>query len=106
MLETDDLFLTAFGMVRGADLVGVDVRQVNGRKVAFFLLEGEGLELAEREYYRESLVSLPLLKSHVRRLKDVAFDAVRRDERRGDVAGVGGGYRAAQAGQPHRGGRR
>ena len=86
MLQTDDLFLGALGLVRGGELRGVEVRGMNGRRVAVFRISGPGMENTEREYHRgPSLVDLRLLKSEVRRLKDVAFEALRREERRGDA---------------------
>ena len=86
MLQTDDLFLGALGLVRGGELESVAVRGMNGRRVAVFRIAGPGMEEAEREYHRgASLVDLRLLKSEVRRLKDVAFEALRREERRGDA---------------------
>ncbi|MGH9461943.1 MAG: hypothetical protein ACRD1X_12040 [Vicinamibacteria bacterium] len=81
MIQTDDLFLGAFVLVRGGELKAVDVRGLNGRRVAVFQIEG--LDEAEREYHRgEATVDLRLLKSEVRRLKDLAFDAIRKEERR------------------------
>ncbi|MCU0293262.1 MAG: hypothetical protein MUF10_14935 [Thermoanaerobaculaceae bacterium] len=104
MLETEDLFLAAYALTRGGgELVRVQVRALNGRRLAVFAIEGGGLEEAEREYWRGSaVVNLQLLKSHLRRLKDRAFDAVRQEERRRDVSGDEGGYRAAAFGESHR----
>ncbi len=78
MLETDDLFLGAFGLVRGGELSAVLVRGTNGRRVAVFQIAGSGMDDAEREYHRgAALVDLRLLKSQVRRLKDAAFEVKR-----------------------------
>ena len=96
MLHTDDLFLGAFGLIRGGELAGVEVRGTNGRKVAVFRIEGPGVEDAERDYYRgAATVDLRLLKSEVRRLKDAAFEAIREEERRD--ASYQRGYRADQS---------
>jgi hypothetical protein len=38
VLETDDLFLGAFGLVRGGELEGVEVRGTNGRRIAIFTI--------------------------------------------------------------------
>jgi hypothetical protein len=106
VLQTDDLLLGAFGLVRGGELQAVEVRGTNGRRVAVFTIAGPGLEEAVREYHRgAALVDLRLLKSEVRRLKDVAFDALRAEERRAD-AGQQGRRRAYPGGEPDRGGRR
>lgn len=104
MLQTDDLFLGAFGLVRGGELASIEVRGTNGRKVAVFRIDGPGMTDVERDYYRgAATVDLRLLKSEVRRLKDAAFDAIRNEERRGD-AGDAGRDRAHQVGErPGRG---
>lgn len=96
MIQTDDIFLGAFGLVRGGELERVLVRGTNGRRVAVFLIRGAGD--AEREYHRgPALVDLRLLKSEVRRLKDIAFDALRREER--THAGEQGRDRTHQGGE-------
>lgn len=83
MLQTDDIFLGALGLARGGELCGVEVRGTNGRRVAYFRIEGPGMAETERDYHRgPTSVDLRLLKSEVRRLKDVAFDAIRREESR------------------------
>ena len=105
MLQTDDLFLAAFGLVRGGEIAGIEVKGTNGRRVAVFTIDGPGMQDVEREYRGAATVDLRLLKSEVRRLKDAAFDAIREEERRGD-AGEQGRDRAYQAGEPARGRRR
>ena len=83
MLRTDDLFLGGLALVRGGELVGVDVRGTNGRRVAVFRIAGPEVDQAERDYYRGTTsVDLQLLKLQVRRLKDRAFEALREEERR------------------------
>ena len=103
MIDTDDLFLAALGVVRGGELVAVSVRGANGRRLAVFSIGGEEAEMAAREYHRgETSVDLRLLKSEVRRLKDMAFEALRAEERRTN-AGHEGRDRADQGREPHRG---
>jgi hypothetical protein len=103
VLQTDDLFLGAFGLVRGGELQSVEVRGTNGRRVAVFMIRGA--EDAERDYHKgPALVDLRLLKSEVRRLKELAFDALRREER--THASQQRGDRAYQVGEPDRGRRR
>jgi hypothetical protein len=81
VVRTDDLFLAAFALLRGGELVAVQVRGTNGRRVAVFGIGGAGVEDAEREFHRgPTLVDLRLLKSELRRLKDVAFGAIREEE--------------------------
>ncbi len=80
MIETEDIYLAAFGLVSGGELIEVSVRGTNGRRMAFFRIEGAGMERIERDYHRgAALVDLRLLKSEVRRLKDRAFDALREE---------------------------
>jgi hypothetical protein len=106
VFETDDLFLGAFVLVRGGELAGIEVRGMNGRRVAVFTIAGPGADEAVREYHRgQSVVDLRLLKSEVRRLKEAAFEALRREERRRD-AGEQGGYRAHQGSERAERGRR
>lgn len=84
MLHTDDLFLGGLALTRGGELVGVEVRGMNGRRVAVFAIAGPEVEQAERDYYRGTTsVDLQLFKLQVRRLKDRAFEALREQERRG-----------------------
>jgi hypothetical protein len=105
VLQTDDLFLGAFGLVRGGELRGVEVRGTNGRRVAVFTIAGPAVDDVAREYHRgAALVDLRLLKSEVRRLKELAFDALRAEERAD--AGHEGRDRADQVRERHRGGRR
>lgn len=83
MIRTDDLFLAALGLLRGGELVSVDVRGGSGRRVAVFGIAGEHALGAERDYYRGATsVDLRLLKLQVRRLNDRAFEALRAEEER------------------------
>jgi hypothetical protein len=107
VIDTDDLFLAALGLVRGGELIGVSVRGTNGRRMAVFSIGGEEGEAAAREYHRGATsVDLRLLKSEVRRLKDLAFGALREEERRGSHAGHEGRDRTDQGSERARGGRR
>ena len=88
MIETEDLFLGALGLVRGGELRDIEVRGMNGRRLAVFCIDGPGIADVEREYHRgPSLVDLRLLKSEVARLKKIAVllmrtasVAIRRDD--------------------------
>jgi hypothetical protein len=83
VLQTDDLFLGGFALTRGGELVRVELRGLNGRRVAVFTIAGPDIETAERDYYRgTTAVDLRLLKLHIRRLKDQAFGALRNEEKR------------------------
>jgi hypothetical protein len=98
VLQTEDLYLGALGLVRGGELRDVEIRGVNGKRMAVFWIEGPGMEDVEREYHRgPSLVDLRLLKSEVSRLKNLAFQALRGEEMRN--AGHEGRDRAHQVGE-------
>ena len=87
MIRTDDLFLGAFALSRGGELAGVEVAGVNGRRVAYFEIEGAEVEQTRHDYYHgPAVVNLQLLKAAVRRLKDEAFAAIRQEERKDHAA--------------------
>jgi hypothetical protein len=99
---TEDIYLAAFGLVSGGELVDVHVRGTNGRRMAFFRIDGAGLERVERDYYGGSAtVDLQRLKAQVRRLKDRAFDALR--EERSHAGEPDGNRRGEAAERPLRG---
>jgi hypothetical protein len=103
VIQTDDIFLGAFGLVRGGELTAVEVRGINGRRLAFFHIEGPEVDEAERDYFRGTAnVNLQLLKFQVRRLKDKAFDAIREEERRGHAVHHQGRAVSDQQGEPLR----
>jgi hypothetical protein len=105
VLVTEDLYLGALGLARGGELAGIEVRGLNGRRLAVFRIAGDGMEEVEREYHRgPALVDLRLLKSEVARLKNLAFAALREEERRD--AGHEGRHRADQGGERAAGRRR
>jgi hypothetical protein len=102
VIQTDDLFLGAYVLLRGGELRSVEVRGTNGRRTAVFRIEG--LEEWKREYYGgKTEVNLQLLKLELKQLKDRAFDAIREEER---DAGDERGHRARQASERPRRGRR
>jgi hypothetical protein len=103
VLQTDDLFLGALGLVRGGELVRAFVRGTNGRRVAVFEIVGPGMDDIERDYYGgRSLVDLRLFKSEVARLKNVAFAALRGEEERRDESQSGRDRRDQAAERPQR----
>lgn len=94
MLTTDDLFLGGLALARGAELVRVDVRGSNGRRVAVFGLAGEAAEQASRDYHAGTTsVDVQLLKLQVRRLKERAFEALRQEEKKSHAHGEARGHR-------------
>lgn len=82
MIETEDLYLAAYVIIRGGELRRVRVRALNGRRLAVFSISGDLLETAENDYWHQPTVDLHALKFQLRRLKDRAFDAVREEEKR------------------------
>lgn len=87
-LRTDDIFLGAFGLIRGGELERIETKSTTGRRFAVFVIRGA--QEAEREFHRgPALVDLRLLKSEVRRLKDAAFDAIRQEEKKRDARDEG-----------------
>jgi hypothetical protein len=107
-VQTDDLFLGAFGLVRGGELVRAFVRGTNGRRVAVFEIAGPGMDDVERDYHGgRALVDLRLLKSEVMRLKNTAFETLRRAEEEERDARESRGNRGDQTAERFgRGGRR
>jgi hypothetical protein len=102
LIQTDDLFLGAYVLLKGGELQSVEVRGTNGRRTAVFRIEG--LEEWKGEYYGgKTVVNLQLLKLELKRLKDRAFDAIREEERH---AGHERGHRAHQEIERPRRGRR
>ena len=105
VLQTEDLFVAALGLVRGGELRDVEVRGMNGRRMAIFRIEGPGMDEVEREYHAgASLIDLRLLKTEVTRLKNLAFSTLRREESRD--AGHEGRDRAYPGREPARSRRR
>jgi hypothetical protein len=51
VLVTEDIYLAAFGLASGGELVDVHVRGTNGRRMAFFRIEGAGMDQVERAYF-------------------------------------------------------
>jgi hypothetical protein len=84
VLQTEDLFLASFGLARGGSLASVEIRDVNGRRLAFFHIAGPGMEDVERDFYSAAgvVVNLRLLKAEVTRLKNLAFQKLREEESR------------------------
>jgi hypothetical protein len=102
VLLTEDIYLAAFGLVSGGELVDVKVRGTNGRRMAFFQIDGDGMAQVEKSYYGGSAtVDLQRLKAQVRRLKDRAFDALR--EERSYASEPDGNRRDQAAERPGRG---
>jgi hypothetical protein len=104
-LHTDDLFLGALALSRGGYLERVEIHGQNGRRMVVFEIAGADVEDIEQAYYHGDVtVNLRHLKAEVQRLKNVAFDALRREESRD--AGQQGRNRSDQGRERYRLGRR
>jgi hypothetical protein len=101
VLQTEDIFLASYGLVRGGQLEGVEVHGINNRRLAVFRIVGPDMDQVAREYHQgRSLVDLRLLKVEVARLKDLAFEALRKERRDGSQRV---GFGPHQAAEPDRG---
>lgn len=82
-VETTDLFRGAFFLCNGGILIRV---RLNGdsRRMASFLIEGDGIEELDLEYRNgEALVNPLHLRESLNHLRDILFNKVRA-ENRGD----------------------
>jgi len=86
-IRTDDLFLGAYALAQGAELVGLETTGWNGRRLVRVRLRGRGLARCERRYRAgQAVVNVTVLKATLAHLKDLVFAELRsvdgRDERR------------------------
>ena len=82
-LEITDLFRGAYLLCHGGRLDGIRIRE--GRKrVASFLIHGQGLPELDRTYRSGRALVNPLqLKESLNHLRDELFERLRENERRG-----------------------
>jgi hypothetical protein len=81
-LETTDIFRGAFLLASGADLAEIRVRN-NGKRIATFLITGNGLDKLERDYRcGRALVNPVQLREALNHLRDVMFEKLRKNEGR------------------------
>ena len=75
MIETKDLWQSAYLLSEGAWLSKVDVQRKEGRKkVVTFILTGDGLEeRAQRFKNGQAVCNVRTLKAHVSSLKQMIF---------------------------------
>jgi hypothetical protein len=79
-LVTDDLFLAAYALAEGADLVAIDLVVFAGKPVASFRLRARGVERLERAYLSGTAVTnVGTLKRYLKHLKDLLFARLRRE---------------------------
>ncbi|MGD9160626.1 MAG: hypothetical protein PVG39_19575 [Desulfobacteraceae bacterium] len=81
-LETTDIFRGAFFLCMGGDLHGIRIKG-NGKRIASFMIKGEGLNRLDREYRSGKALVNPLqLRESLNHLRDILFDKLRENERR------------------------
>ena len=75
MIETKDLWQSAYLLAEGGELCGVKIRQCpNGKKEVVFHLSGDGMEDMTRRFKDgEATCNVKKLKAHVSHLKQVIF---------------------------------
>ena len=81
-LATDDLFLAAYALSEGAELVGVDIVVSGARPVATFRLSAPRLSRLERAYLDgTAMTNVNSLKRYLKYVKDVLFNRLRNEGR-------------------------
>ena len=79
-LETTDIFRGAFLLASGGDLAEIRVAS-NGKRIATFLITGEGLDRLDRDYRcGRALVNPVHLRESLNHLRDVMFRELRKDD--------------------------
>ncbi len=87
-IETTDIFRSAFFLCNGGDLSGINVKD-NGRRVAVFVIRGDGLEDLDRKYRNgEALVNPVQFRESITHLRDLLFDKLK-DNNQSMPAGYG-----------------
>jgi len=93
-LETTDIFRGAFFFVRGAELSGIRVRN-NGKRIATFLITGEGLDKLDKQYRDGQALVNPLqFRESLNHLRDILFNKLR--ENGPASSRLGGDYAATR----------
>jgi hypothetical protein len=81
--ETTDIFIGAFLLCHGGDLLGIRIKDAT-RGIAAFEISGEGLDRLDREYRSgKALVNPASLRESLNLLRDMLFDL--RETRRRDA---------------------
>lgn len=80
--ETTDIFRGAFLLCNGGKLDGIRF-QDERKRIASFLIRGEGMADLDRTYRSgQALVNPLYLREALNHLRDVLFDTLRKNERR------------------------
>ena len=81
-LETTDIFRGAFFMCMGGDLSGIRLKD-NGKRIATFMIRGEGLEKLDKDYRNGLALVNPLqFRESLNHLRDILFEKLRENEGR------------------------
>ena len=81
-LETTDIFRGAFFLCRGGELSGIRFRR-NGKRIATFLIVGEGLDRLDKQYRDGHALVNPLqFRESLNHLRDILFEKLRTQEGR------------------------
>lgn len=81
-VETTDIFRGAFFLCKGGDLCGITIKE-NGRRIASFLIQGNGLDKLDKDYRSGQALVNPLqFRESLNHLRDILFEKLRESERR------------------------
>ena len=76
-VETTDIFRSAFFLCNGGDLCGISIKD-GQRRVATFVIRGEGLEQLDKQYRNgKALVNPVQFRESLTHLRDILFDKLR-----------------------------
>jgi len=76
-VETADIFRSAYFLCNGGSLSGVNIKE-GGRRIAIFVIQGEGLQQLDRQYRNgEALVNPVQFRESLTHLRDILFDKLR-----------------------------
>ena len=97
-LETTDIFRGAFFLCNGGDLSGIRLKD-NGKRIATFMIRGEGLDKLDKDYRNGLALVNPLqFRESLNHLRDILFNTLRENNPasshpRRDYAAAKGGTR-------------
>ncbi len=78
IVETTDIFRSAFFLCQGGNLTSINIKN-NGRRVATFVISGEGLEQLDKQYRNgEALVNPVQFRESLTHLRDTLFDRLKK----------------------------
>ena len=79
VFEITDIFRGAFFLCNGGDLCGIRM-DGNGKRIATFLIQGEGLNRLDKEYRNGKALVNPLeFRESLNHLRDILFNKLREE---------------------------